>query len=214
VTLGKQKPAVLTPIKLADLWNELLLQWELFGDLNRGAIELLLVHVAAEVSIDTQKGTLPICYNYNIGNKRPANGQDYCLFGCGEELRLAKAEQLLAENPETVSIALRYVKQTKLADGTTIAVSMASVKFKPPHPFCQFRSYDSLKDSAKSLIKHVNNYRNCWHALLSEQPELYVRELKAISYMTASESSYLALVRTRLLQVKRITDKYDWGDVS
>lgn len=212
--LGKLKPAVLTPIKLADLWNEFLLQWELFGDLNRGAIELLLAHVAAEVSIDLQKGTLPTCYNFNIGNKRPANGQDYCLFGCGEELPLAKAEALLAENPETVSIALKYIKQAKRADGTIAPASMASVKFKPPHPFCQFRSYDNLKDSAKSLIKHVNNFRNCWNALLTGKPSTYARELKAISYMTASESAYANLLQIRLLQVKRITDKYDWGDVA
>jgi hypothetical protein len=215
---GIQRPAVKTVIKVDDLWNEFLLQWELFGDLHRGAIELLLAHVGAEVAIDAVKHTFPICYCFNIGNKRQRPEDDFCLYPCGEELPARTADELIANSAKygkgSAVIALRYVKQVKQANGTIIPTAMASVRFNPPHPFCRFRAYKDLQSSAHSLINHAASRRKCWQALLTGDPAQYVRELAAIKYFTADESAYRKLVITRLAQVKRITDLYDWGDVS
>jgi hypothetical protein len=210
---GIERQAVMTPISIADLWNETLLSWEKYGTPTRKAIELFLAQVGVEIGF-APTGMLPICYNYNIGNKRPNASQDFCKYSCGEELRLPVALKICEADPQHASIARRYVREQTDEHGSPAFVAMASVKFKPPHESTKFRAYQDLRSSAESLIKHLADRPKCWAALQEGKIFDYCVALREALYFTAAHYSYNNCMVARMNQIRKITDLYNWGDVA
>lgn len=208
---AKEVPTVRTPVTLIGLWNACLTEFEATGtNPTRTLVLLALAQITGECGLDLAKGELPQCYNFSIGNKRPrvVKGvpiDDWCHYGCGEELPLATAEKAVAQYPGKVRIIYRYQR-----DG----VPFASVKFAAPcGNWTRFRAFQDLRAAMRGQLLHLRTHANCWAGLLTGDVHGFAVGLRADKYFTADVKAYERLLRIRLGQVTRLLAGVDWGDV-
>lgn len=190
------------PITLGDLWNESLLQWETLGvNPTRDAVSLYLAHVIAETGLEH-------CWNYNIGNKKSkiGDGQHWQFFACGEELTANQLEMARALGKDLVTFVSKYARN---------GITYYSCRIKPRHPWCRFQAFESLAGGVRAQLAYLKNpkHDNVLAALQTGDPAAYNRELLVDKYYTASPAAYLSLLQRCLIDVKRKTEHFDWGDV-
>lgn len=136
-------------------------------------------------------------HNYNFGNVKSVegDGRDYCYFACWEVLPKAVAAAYVANSKE--GAVARVTDQ--YSNGTS------KVWFDPEHPACRFRAYevrntDGSIDEWSSMVLGLMDYlgllrkrfSKAWPAVLSGDPEKFVRELKNQGYFTGDLDQYIA----------------------
>jgi len=172
---------------------------------------LALAQITGECGLDLVKGSLPQCYNNCIGNKRPrvvkgVTIDDWCHYGCGEELPVATAEKAVAQYPGKVRIVCRYQR-----DGAPFA----SVKFSAPcGTWTRFRVFKTLREAMQGQLMHLRTHANCWAGLLSGDVHAFTLGLERDKYFTANAKAYERLLRIRLGQVARLLVGVEWGEVA
>lgn len=198
----RELPAKKTPITLYELWNESMLQWEEMAVPVRAAIELYLAHVMAETGLEH-------CWDFNIGNKKSkvGDGQHWQFFACGEELTANQLEIARSFGKDLVTVVSKYARDGK---------EYYSCRIKPKHPYCRFQAFESLADGVRAQLSYLRNptHDNVLAALQTGDPAAYNRELVVDKYYTASPARYLSSLQRCLIDVKRKTAGYDWGDVA
>jgi hypothetical protein len=157
----------------------------------RPTMELALAHSAFET------GWWKKMRNNNPGMRRPAPGEDFCEFPCGEELMPAYAEKLRATSPDLVTIK-----------GPSKRYGLVSVDFVPPHPMCRFASFETLEAGVLDHVKMLQrDFSSAWDQLLvfdgtNSDAEVYVHLLFLEGYFTADEKHYRESVVDCLRQVR------------
>lgn len=192
-------PTVRTPIRADQVANAVIPVAETLSQPSRDWISLLVAQTLVECGADGMH-----CYGWNIGNKRPSQGEDYQhLKGAGEELPLAEAERQQKAAPGQVRIVARY---------TRAGVPYASVKYDPPHPASRFAAYKTLEAGIAAWLAW---YRKRPTAIDAARigPQAFADELYRLKYFTASAAHYGKMLLDRRVQVMREVRPLTWGDI-
>jgi hypothetical protein len=137
----------------------------------------------AQYSIETGGAA---CWNWNIGNVKAVEGQDYhCLAGTWEGVTPAEARTLIASGQATADPSPNHAKAV---------APRVSVLFQPPHPATRFRAFSSLDEAMRHhlVLLAQKRYRHAWPAVLAGDVVAFARSLKAHGYFTASAEAYAA----------------------
>lgn len=194
-----QVPDKRTPVTILELWNAVLLDYELTGrSPTRRAVKLLLAQILGE------SAGKPHCYNLtNIKRGKSWTG-DWCMFKCGEEIRASTLKAIEALGPGLVSVAAEYVKDK---------VPWLSIKIKPPHPWSHFRAYPDLRAGLAGKFSYLKSHPAVLEALHTGDLEVVNEALAKAGFYTAAKGTYLRMLRSRMREVERATKYLDWGDV-
>ncbi|MDB4993784.1 MAG: hypothetical protein JWM74_1216, partial [Myxococcaceae bacterium] len=121
------------------------------------------------------------CMNWNLGGIKSDGSALHAYYTTTEVVRRAVAEKEIAAHPTTVELAAD--------DGH----ENVTVRVHPDHPWCRFRAYRSLEQSAAGFVGLLANprYRPALDAARDEDPERFVRLLKVGQYFTGDVESYV-----------------------
>ena len=174
--MSTRKECVSTPVTADSLRGPLTKAWtDKFGTAPEPeSISLLLAHVGLETGWHA-------CKNWNLGNAKAVKGGpfDWTFFTTWELVLLPVAEQVKAATPDTITVI-------PTGDG-----KHAKVVVKPDHPWCCFRSFDTLEDGARVYLDTLyRTFTRCWPAVQKGDPELFAKLLKEQHYYTAPLTDY------------------------
>lgn len=202
-------PDKLTPVTFQELFNALCIVWEEMDvEPKRAAIELKVAHINVEVGTKFES-----CHCYNLGNIKAlvlgVHGWtgDYTMFTCGEEVtqkQFIRIRDQYSDNSMCLTIMGEYVKNN---------IKMYSIRIQPPHPWSRFRAFHSLEDGVRSQLLYLEHHQLVLNALETGDVVKYNSALHNAGYYTADTRVYLKALRSRLVLVKKESEKFDWGDV-
>lgn len=133
------------------------------------------------------------CHNYNMGNikSRDGDGSTWQYYDCGEEVSLAKAQELIKKDPKLVSIKKQYA----WSNGS----QRASIWILAPHPWTRFRAFETaeegLLDYISFLVTERDRYLTAWNqGVMKGDPVTFSLELGKAGYYTADPQRYTKTV--------------------
>lgn len=131
---------------------------------------------------------------FNIGNvkSREGDGCDFTYFACWEMYSPSQATSAMMGQGDLVSI-----------EGNQNAEGKVKVWFKPDHPVCRFRAYETLElaatDFLSKLMRRFSDAvpeKDAWGAAVAEDPVAFCHALKLKGYYTGSEEIYTRQVKS------------------
>lgn len=142
----------------------------------------------AKSALETGRWKHIHCFNFgNIKRKQNDEESLFTMFECGEEVSLAQAQKLVAEDSERIKILRTY----SWSNGS----KRASINVKPGHLWSQFIGHKTVEDGAEHYLMFVSQstrYAKAWQKVIEGNPEGYSHELKIAGYYTADEKTYTA----------------------
>lgn len=158
-----------------------------------------------------ETGKWKYIHDYNFGNiKRKQNDEVnlFTMYECGEEVSLAQAQKLVAEDPERIRIVRTYT----WPNGS----KRASINIKPGHLWSQFTAHKLPEDGAEFYLRFVSQntrYAKAWQRVIAGDPIGYSHELGVAGYYTADEGQYTAgVVRLFNEFLKRKDELMSWQE--
>lgn len=190
----------ITIITIPEVVNSLLVLWEKTGrNPTRQSVMLKMAHIHLETGMKS-------CHCHNLGNikSHPQDGYAYTTFGCGEEVLLNVAQQMVASDPTHVTIKSQYVRGGK---------DMASIWITPPHEWTRFAAFETLDEGVMSQFKYLLRHPLALEALMTGDPLKYSQALQKEKYFTADPNRYASVLVQRKKIVENALKNYNWGDV-
>lgn len=173
-TFPKCLPAVPTPVREIEFLAEV---QKLEPQLSPAALSVLLAHWG----IETGRGKK--CIAYNVGNiKAPTISQNhYCYFATYERLLTMHADRVVEASTE-------QAPAIKIQD---FGSNFTLVLFRPSHPACRFRAYETLADGVADYLDFLKEkFGPAWEFVESGDPLMFAHKLKEKGYYTAEEGVY------------------------
>jgi hypothetical protein len=180
--MAKRIEAKKTPAAPAEMRGALRIAWRrLWSDQpSEKALAILL----AQWALETGRGKSMVCFN--VGNAKATEKEDHCYFSTLEVLprRTANAYVHASTHKHPCEIA---------EDNGGMDLK---VRFKPDHPACRFRAFNTIEDGCVDYLRMLRNrFALAWPSLLAGIPEAFVRALRQQRYFTADEAEYSRAIR-------------------
>jgi hypothetical protein len=184
--MAAELPAVQTVITGQQLREGLCAAWsELYGEEPSQASIALL---CAQSAFETAFWKRCMAFNLEGAKAMPGGGYDWCYFTTTEWMSpaMARSTAALASTEHPAELV------TTVPDGR----GLVEVKFKPKHPACCFRAFETLEAACVDYLRLLaKKFSSAWPAVLAGDVATFIQEIKAHGYFTGDPAVYLAGVR-------------------
>jgi hypothetical protein len=151
--------------------------------------------LAAQIALETG-ARLDKVHNFNVGNAKSGITNPHAYFACTEDVSPARFASLRRDprwGPLVEFVSTRLARRSG-----SIPTPIVTARFRPPHPTCRFRAFDSLDagvDAHFALLQ--GKFRGAWPALEGGDAHAFVAALRRAGYFTGPLEAYQRGVAAR-----------------